>query len=326
MRAAIRSKLLLATLFASVVCSITAPAGAAAPASISLPGERVFPENMTATRDGTLYVGSLGEGGVFRIAAHSRQAKIWIKPGAFGTRAVFGVLADEKSHMLWVCSNDMSKLGITIPGSDTVSMLKGFDLKTGVGKVSAALPGQVALCNDIAVGADGSVFVTNTMAPQILRLAPGATALEVWFTDPALQPAQGAGFDGLAFGEDGTLYFDTYTPGELFRIDVHDGKAGKATKLHPSRKLVLADGIRPLGKNRFLIVEGGGRLDSMTIQGDAARIDTLKDGLDVPTGTAAVGDTAWVSEGQLSYVFDPTRKGQSPRLPFKIFSAAIPTR
>jgi hypothetical protein len=50
--------------------------------------------------------------------------------------------------------------------------------------VSVALAGKPALCNDITTGPDGAAYVTNTMAPQILRLAPGAKEFEVWFTDP----------------------------------------------------------------------------------------------------------------------------------------------
>jgi sugar lactone lactonase YvrE len=297
----------------------------AAPASISLPGDRAFPENITATRDGTIYVGSLGSGGVYRIAPHATEARVWIKPGAFGSRSVFGLLADETSNTLWVCSNDLSGLGVVIQGSDAGSTLKGFDLKSGEGKVSVALTAKPSLCNDIAIGPDGSAFVTNTTTPQILRLPPGGKQFEVWMTDPTLQPSGGgAGLDGIAFGGDGNLYVDTYTPGELYRVEVKDGKAGKVTKLHPSRPLVLADAIRPLGHNRFLLVEGGGRLDTMTIQGDNAAIETLKDGMAIPTGSAAVGKTAWVSEGQLSYVFDPSKKGQTPNLPFHIYSVALP--
>ena len=44
-------------LLASQVC--------ATPATINLPGERAFPENITATSDGTLFVGSLGAGAGF---------------------------------------------------------------------------------------------------------------------------------------------------------------------------------------------------------------------------------------------------------------------
>ena len=299
----------------------------AAPASIGLPGDRVFPENITSTKDGTLYVGSLGSGGIIRIRRGAAKAELWIKPGAFGSRSIFGVLVDERSSTLWACSNDMSSLGIVIASSETGSALKGFDLKTGQGRVSAKLPGDHTFCNDIAIGPDGSAFVTNTAAPEILRLPPGKSQLEVWANDPLLAPpASGSGLDGIAFGSDGNVYVDTYTPGELFRVDVVDGKAGKVIKLKPSRPLTLSDAIRPLGNNQFLIIEGAGRLDRMRIQGDSAVIETLKDGYVVPTGVTVSGHTAWVSEGQLAYLFDPAKKDQSPTVPFHIYSVPLRTR
>jgi hypothetical protein len=131
--------------------------------------------------------------------------------------------------------------------------------------------------------------------------------------------------DGIAFGTGGNLYVDTYTPGELFRVDVVRGTAGKVTKRKPSRPLTLSDAIRPIGNNEFLIIEGAGRLDRMRIQGDRAVIETLKDGYAVPTGVAVVGHTAWVSEGQLSYVFDPAKKDQTPNVPFHIYSVPLRT-
>jgi sugar lactone lactonase YvrE len=309
----------------ALACAIFGATTFAAQPSIALPGDRVFPENITSSRNGTLYVGSLGAGGIIRIQPNTGLAKVWIKPGTFGSRSVFGVLADDRSHTLWVCSNDLSALGVSIPSPEGGSTLKGFDLRSGEGKVSVALPGDHTLCNDIAIGPDGSAFVTNTSAPQILRLAPGGKKLEVWMSEPSLQPpAGGAGLDGIAFGTDGNLYVDTYSPGELYRVDVNDGKAGKVTKLRPSRALVLADAIRPFGKNSFLIIEGGGRLDRLVINGDNATVETLKDGFSVPTGVAAAGRIAWVSEGQLSYIFDRSKKDQKPNLPFRIYSVLLP--
>jgi len=299
-------------------------AAAHAQTSIALPGDRVFPENMASSRNGILYVGSVGQGGVLRILPHSKEAQVWIKPGAFGTHSTFGVLADDKSNTLWVCSNDLSARGVTLSGSDGISALKGFDLKSGEGKISVALPTKPATCNDITIGPDGSAFVSNTAAPQILRLAPGGTEFEVWFTDPALQPATGAGLDGLAFGPDGNLYVDRFTPGDLYRINVKNGKAAGYTKLTVPRTLVLTDAIRRYGKDQFLLVEGGGRLDRFTVQGDDVTIETLKDGYTTrPTGVAVVGRTAWVSEGQLSYLFDPEKKSQKPSLPFQISSVPL---
>jgi sugar lactone lactonase YvrE len=297
----------------------------AVPSVIDLPGERAFPESITAASDGTLYVGSLGAGGIYRVKPHTYKPEPWIKPGSFGSRSILGVLVDEKSNTLWACSNDLSELGVAVPGSDTKATLKGFDLKTGAGKLSAELPGDHTFCNDMAIGQDGSIYVTNTAAPQILRLPPGGGQLEVWITDPLLGvPAGAVGLDGIAFGADGNLYVDTYTPGEVFRIDVEGRKAGKVSPIKLSRILVQADAIRQLGENAFLVVEGGGRLDRMVIDGDSARIDPLKDGLVVPTGAAIAGRSIWISEGQVGYIFDPSKKGQMPSLPFRLYSIPNP--
>jgi sugar lactone lactonase YvrE len=296
----------------------------AAPAVVTIPGDHAFPESITSTSDGTLYVGSLARGGIMRVKPGASQAELWIKPGAYGSRSTFGVLADERSNTLWVCSNDASAAGVPGPGSAKGSALKGFDLTTGKGKVSASLPGTKTLCNDIAIGPDRSVYVTNTFAPQILRLKPGAKQFEVWATDPNFEPPQkGGGLDGIAFGSDGNLYVDTFTKAELFRVEVQNGVAGKVTKLQPSQALVLTDGLRPLKGNVFLMIEGQGKLDRVTVDGDKASIETIKDGFSGPTGVTLMGDAVWVSEGQLAYLFDPAKKELSPRLPFSIYRVPL---
>jgi sugar lactone lactonase YvrE len=201
-------------------------------------------------------------------------------------------------------------MGVPGPGDAKGSALAGFDLASGEGKVRVALPGGRALCNDIARGPDGALYVTNTVAPQILRLKPGAQSFEVWANDPALDPQGGAGVDGIAFGRDGALYVNTFTKAELFRIPVTDGKAGPVERLTPSRPLVLADALRPAGDGSFLMAEGGGKLDRDGIAGGA-------------TGVALAGTTAWVTEGQLALVTDPSRKGQAPSLPFRVHAVPL---
>lgn len=296
-------------------------AAVAAQSPITLPGDRVFPENLSSDQAGNIYVGNLGMGGVYRIKANSTVAEGWIEPGAYGSSGVLGVLADERSNTLWVCSNNLTGLGVTIPG-DTVSTLKGFDLKTGQGKISVPLPTTPSLCNDIAIGPDGSAFVSNSSSPEVLRLAPGARSFEIWFTDPALQlPAGQYGFDGLAFGEDGNLYINRYDPADLYRIEVQGGEAGRVTKLSPSRPLAGTDAIRLLGGNSFLMVEGIGKLDRMTVKGDSAIVETLKAGFDIPTSATLVGNTIWVSESQFEYLDGPKKTQQPP--PFRIYPVPL---
>ena len=293
--------------------------------SISVPGTKAFPESITSTSYGALFVGRLGDGGIVRIKPRSGERTVFVRPGASGSRSILGVFADEASSTLWACSNDLSALGGPATGSDTGSTLKGFDLKTGAEKRSVSLPGSQAFCNDIAVDNKGSVYVTDSANPTILKLSPGATTFEVFARDSAFSPPQGGiGLDGIAFGSDGNLYVTTYTVGELLRVEVKDGRAGRVTRLSGIHHLKSPDALRALGDNSFLLIEGSGRLDRVVIQGDAFAVAPIHSGFATPTSVTRIGTTAWVSEGQLSFFFDLSKKNVSPSLPFRIY--AVPLR
>jgi streptogramin lyase len=294
--------------------------------SIPIPGTKAFPESITSTTDGTLYVGRLGDGGIVRVKPRTGESAIFVQPGASGSRSISGVFADEASNTLWACSNDLSALGAPATGSDSRSALKAFDLKTGNGKRSVSLPGSHAFCNDIAVDAQGSVYVTDSANPTILKLSAGATAFDVFAQDSSFSAPQsgGAGLDGIAFGSDGNLYVTTYAVGQLVRVEVKGGRAGRITVLSGNHQLNFPDALRTLGKNSFLLVEGSGTLDRVVIQGDAFAVTQVHGGFATPTSVVRIGMAAWVSEGQLSFLFDPSKKSLSPSLPFRIY--AIPLR
>lgn len=304
-------------------CALACSAALAAGGEVTIPGSKVFPESITATSDGTLINGSLGDGGIYRTAPGSTTAALWIKPATGGMMSVLGVLADDQSHTLYACSSDLSALGVTIPGGEKPVSLKLFDLQTGALKGSVPLPGDRTLCNDIAIGPDGDAYVTDSFNPHVLRLAPGAKAFEVWATDPRFTVKNGAGLDGIAFGSDGNVYVDLYNGDKLFRIDVNkDHSAGTVTELKLSRPIDRPDALRRFGTGSLLMIEGAGRLDRVDLQGDNARIETLKAGYDVPVSVVQVGNTAWVLEGQLDHLFNP--KLGPPTHPFRIDPVALP--
>ncbi|MBO4221471.1 hypothetical protein [Bradyrhizobium neotropicale] len=277
--------------------------------------DKSHPESVTATSDGTLYIGSFNLGGVVK-AAPGGKTEQFISPGADGSRSVLGVLADEKSRTLYVCSNDLSGSGVAGPSETKGAWLKTFDLATGAPKASFQLKDPKSLCNDIAISGDGTAYVTDSFAPYIYSLKPGGTALDVWATDPLLAPAKdGVGLDGIAVGSDGHLYVTTFIPAKLFKIAVKDGKAGEITELKPSRPLDHADAMRAFGGD-FLLVEGAGRLDKVTVTGDEAKVDVIKDGLAEPVSVTQVDNTGWIAEGKLSYLIGPN-KGKDPG-PFAI--------
>ena len=277
---------------------------------VVIPGVRVFPESITSTADGTLIIGSLGLGSVFRAAAGQATAQEWIKPGTNGLNAVLGVLADEKSRTLWVCSASLDGKG--------ENALKTFDLKTAAPKGSYPLPGANPLCNDIAVGSDGTAYIADTRLARVLMLKPGSKALEVVSDDKRL-----AGADGLAFGSKTALYVNSVTAGKLFRLDLGaDGKSSNLVELTLSRPIERPDGMRSLGNNRFLLAEGIGKMAIVTVQGASAAVETLKEGLESTPGVTATKGMAWVIEGKLNYRNDEKLKDKDPGA-FKAYAVPL---
>src|SRR6266851_5285732 len=280
--------------FLALVLSFIVEAATQKVESIPVPGTKAFPESITSTSDGVLFVGRVGDGGIVRVKPRTAESTVFVQPGALGSRSILGVFADEASNTLWACSNDLSALGGPATGNDTGSALKGFDLKTGVGKRSVSLPGSHAFCNDITMDGKGSVYVTDSANPTILKLSAGATTFEIFAQDSAFSAPQsgGAGLDGIAFGSDGTLYVTTYTAGELLRVEVNDGRAGRITTLSGTHQLKFPDGLRTLGNNGFLLAEGSGTLDRVVIQGDAFAVTPIQGGFATPTSVARIGTTA----------------------------------
>ncbi|MGD0133599.1 MAG: hypothetical protein ABSE57_16220 [Bryobacteraceae bacterium] len=282
---------------------------------ITLSGTLVFPESITSTSDGTLIVGSLGHGNVLRIAPGKTTAEEWIKPGTGGLNGVLGVFADEKGKLLWVCSNKFE-------GKGEATSVMSFDLKTGAPKGTYLLPGGMPLCNDIAVGADGTAYISDTGQATILMLKPGAKMLEVAAKDPLL-----AGADGLAFGDKTTLYVNSVSANKILRLDLGpDGKSTKLVDMKLSRAVDRPDGMRAIGKHRLLMAENAGKMDIVTFEGPEmqnAVITTVKEGLESTPAVTLTHGMAWIVEGKLNYRNDPAMKGKDPGM-FKMYAVQLP--
>lgn len=283
---------------------------------ITLPGTRLFTESITSTKDGTLIIGSLGKADVSRIPYGTTTVTEWIKPGANGLNAVYGVYADEKHKTLWVCSDQYND------GTGDRPAVKTFDLKTGAPKGSYTLPGDKTFCNDTAVADDGTAYITDTGTGSVVMLKPGAKALELAAQDPLL-----AGADGLAFGDKNVLYVNSVTTGKLLRINLgSDGKSKQITDLKLSKPLGGPDGMRSIGKNRLLLAENAGNMDIVTFSGpggENADVKTIKEGLESTPAVTATRGVAWIAEGKLNYQDDPKLKDKDPGT-FKMYGVPLP--
>jgi hypothetical protein len=302
------------------LAAIGSAANAAHVDVVTIDDNGVFPESVTSTRAGDLIIGSFAKGAIYRSKAGAARATLWLDPVKTGLRSVLGVLADEHSNTLYVCS-------IVPPGTQKqpeilnpeLAALRTFDLKTGAPKANYPMPDpDMALCNDIGVDKDGSAYITDTTGARILRLKKGGTALEVWSKDDRL-----AGADGVALGNN-VLYVNTVTTSRLFRIAIgRDGAAGPVVELQPSLPLDKPDGMRALGGNRFLLAESApvvGRISEVTVKGDTALLKVLKVDPGV-TAMTRVANRVWVNNAKFSYRSDAALKDKSPE-PFTEY--AIP--
>ncbi len=238
----------LAPLAIAGSCAIAAIiAGTAARAAdVVVPGSTDFPESMSASSDGTLYFSSFGNGRVWRAKPGETQASEFIKSGSNGLASALGVLADDKSNTLYVCSNDFSAAGIKIPGGTAGRRSSCSTSRPARPRAASPLPGQPTLCNDIVVASDGTAYITDSFSGQILRLKPGAKELEVWTQDPRWKVRrQGA----TGWHRHSSRRRDLHaisskaTASIAFAVNA-DGSAGKITKLQTSRPLYHSDGLQ----------------------------------------------------------------------------------
>jgi len=277
---------------------------AAPPAELAIPGEKIYPESLTSTADGRVIIGSIVARTIYVVKPGGATAEPWIRPDSEPTLGVYGVSADEKANTLWACFS-------SIPGlhesAQAPSVLKTFDLKTGALKSRYPLPTAGAFCNDIAVGTDGTAYVSDTENMEVDRLQKGAQQLEVWAGNGSFGPKGGV-LDGISVLAN-QLFVNTLETDKLFAVPIaSDGKPGTIAEVKLSRAIENPDGMRSIGKDGLLIVEGGGkgRLSRIKIVGDTAQLTTLKEGYpDGAVSVTAVGTTAYVLEGQLDAIFGP---------------------
>lgn len=283
---------------------------------VTIDGSRVFPESITHDAKGNLYNGSNG-GTIYRTRAGAGEAEPWIVPGpANSLNSLFGVMADDKRRLLWACNNPN-----LFKGQKGTSSLLAFDLTSGLQNARYDIPSDgPTACNDIAIAADGTVWVSETSGGRIFELKPHANELELFAKGEEL-----VGIDGLAFAGDGTLYINNVRKNLVQRVERKaDGSYAGLTTLTVPETLGGPDGLRPLGGNRFIQGEGSsGRVAVLDIEGDTVRMTDVATGLDGPVGVTVVGRTAYVVEGKIGYMFDPKLKDKSPD-PFEIRAFQLP--
>lgn len=303
------------TLFSSLVlaaaCTSSSPglpSRPTTPAKLALPGATYYPESLTVGGDGTLYIGSLGGGGIVRIRPTSETAEPFV---AGSTKNVAGVYVDDEAALLYVCENDFTSTPAVVP------QLAAYRLSDGTQAKVYPFP-QAGVCNDLALDGARNLYVTDS-GGRIYVLRPGSSELAVFSADPVLAPSMAGGFgaDGIVWDGDASLFVNTFSDARLVRVRIQpDGSAGAISPITVTPALQSPDGMRLLDARTVVLVEGAGRLTQVSINGDAATTKVLADGLDSPTSLALTKGAYWITEGQLGHFLGLV--AGPPTLPFQV--------
>lgn len=169
--------------------------------------------------------------------------------------------------------------------------LRGFDLTSGAQKLRWNLPGDNSTCNDFSIGPDKALYITDTANSKIYELPASASAAELFLEDRALY-----GIDGITF-LDGTLYVNNVFSNNLYRIPVDaSGKPGQPVDIWMDQPVKGPDGMRAANGKLLLAENGSGKISVITVHGDKASVEVIKEGLNTPTAVEPAGDTIWIAE------------------------------
>jgi len=145
----------------------------------------------------------------------------FVQPGQGGLWMVFGIAADASRRLLWAVSTaEESMKGATAEDAGRTALFL-FDLDTGALKRTfPAPPGQDSTFDDLALGPEGEVYVSDSASGTIYAATRDARRLEV-----VISPGQLGSPQGMVVSADGRrLYVSDYGRG-LFSVDVQAGIA-----------------------------------------------------------------------------------------------------
>lgn len=256
-------------------------------AEILIKDAKSQPESLAAAPDGTLIVGSASTPYVYKIKPGSMTPEVFIDASAepAGT-FFFGQLVEGTT--VWSCM--LTPVANTTPVQRKTALI-GSDLATGKRKLRWELPGANSTCNDMAVGPDKALYISDTANAKIFRLPAGATSAELW-----LDHRNVTGIDGLTF-LNGVLYYNSVFFNTLWRVPVDaQGKAGVPVQIWMDAPVKGIDGMRVANGHILQAENGSGKIHMLTlIDGDRAHVTVLKEGLNQPTAMEPGRGEIWIA-------------------------------
>ena len=243
-----------------------------------LPFEKdLIPEGIAVdTKNQKVFLNSLRKNKIVRCNLDGTQPEEFLESNAYGYLSGFGMT---------IKGDTLYALGNSLPKKNNTSILLLLHRETGALLESHKLSDSTTIyLNDLAVGANGAVFITDSESDAIYTLNHTTNKLEVFFRHPGIQYS-----NGIALSDDGTLlYLATYSNGirvlnlatkELVNTpNAYKGIDGM--KYYDNHLIGIVNGNRDGGKNgvyRYHLSDDG------RIVNTREKVMDLRDPSDIPT-------------------------------------------
>lgn len=283
----------------------------------------LFPEGLAVDpRTGRTFLSSLVRGGVYMLEPDGR-ARWFLKARRKGPWETLGLKVDAKRRLLWIASREPAGAA----GGGRRCALFAADLDSGRVVRRVSLPrGGKHLLNDLALGTEGTVFVTDSEAGAVYRVPAGTDRFET------VLPAGSLPYpNGLVMARDGgALLVAAGGPG-LYRVDLADG-ALRELKLPPGQHLQGIDGLTRVGA-RLVAVQNGihpGRVVAVELdpaETEVRGVTVLAAGQPELEGIPTTGDAAgtgfrFIANSQIPLLRERGRP--TGAAPFLVAEVALP--
>ncbi|MGQ5800555.1 SMP-30/gluconolactonase/LRE family protein [Serratia sp. IR-2025] len=258
-----------------------------------------------------------------------------------------GMLVDAERNRVLVCNEDVGVSLSSAPGTrNRVAQVLEFNLDTGELQQTydlSSLSRGPTLANDLALDAQGNIYVTDSFQPQIYKIDRATRQVSILMRSARLMPADAPAaaqgtqpyLNGIVSHPDGYLIAADYTRGLLWKVTLDNAPAISEIRL--PQRLKGPDGLRLKNAHELVIVQsfpgakGSMSGDVMLLSSNdgwasahITAVDTPPE-LDGPTGAALRDGQVWVVNSRYPRLFADVAQAERTRT-FSIVRVALERR
>ncbi|MSU24867.1 MAG: hypothetical protein EXS32_13720 [Opitutus sp.] len=244
---------------------------------------------------------------------------------------VFGLAVDEEHGALWAATSAVPAMQGYTDAQDGAAGVAEFELETGALRRVVRVPPtgdhQTHVLGDLALAPDGSVYLPDSGAGVLWRLAPGASELEVFLASPEFMSLQGV----VVAPDGGALYLSDHANG-LLRVELRSRQVSRLAA-PPATSLIGLDGLGRAPNGDLIGVQNGTKPTrvlriALDATGEAVTAVTVLESAHLTMAAPALGCIA--TDGNFFFIgqagwsrFDLPGAGPTPPRPVPIFKTKL---